>query len=121
MKVDELMRGDWVYLCGTPCRIKDIVDDGVINYEKDVNPIPLTTEILVKNGYSYNEIRDGWELIPNNGYGICCNDNSTFEFCVGVFDGYCGDIIYHHVTDIQYVHELQHIIKDCKLDIDIVL
>lgn len=145
MKAEDLMIGDLVYysyanqyaakvidVCGhgeepfIRCKRDERDELYKLNQFEDfhvgiLRPIPLTIEILKKNGYVYNEMRDVWELIPNNGYGVCCNDDGTFEFCLGVFDGYHGDIIYHYIADVEYVHKLQHMLKDCKIEKEIIV
>lgn len=118
MKAEDLMRGDWVYLFGAPCRIKDIVDDGVINYEKDVTPIPLTPEILEKNGFGfidtsnkeYSSVWTGWWILDCLELG-CCN-NSKFPVFFNIADTN---------VKVNYVHELQHALKFCKIEKEIVL
>lgn len=73
-------------------------------YEPDkISPIPLTAEILEKNGFAYNNLpfRQCWEqfglsLIYNgNCYCISCGANVSIT-CLGV-------------------HELQHVLRLCGL------
>ena len=52
MKVDELMVGNWVLFCGDKYQIHK--EDFSANY--DFEPIPLTKEILEKNGFVLNMI-----------------------------------------------------------------
>ena len=129
MKAEDLMIGDWVNLYGSPIKIN--IDDLCTidrdeTYDKGVHckPIPLTSEILEKNCYSYNETRDAWELIPNNGFGICKDeDDNCFYFCLGIFDAFnsYSDITYHYITKVEYVHELQHSLKLCGIKKEIIL
>lgn len=121
MKANELMVGDWVYLLGTPCRIKDIIDDGVINYEKDVTPIPLTEEILEKNGYTCKRSLDK-EIISYNWKSpdrrVTLNDqNGSPWFCIILSDGMMEEVM----IGITYVHELQHALRLCGIEKEIML
>lgn len=71
MKATDLMVGDWVMCNGLKLRVASITDKvnigfrdnvGEIYWAEDgldrIDPIPLTEEILVKNGfeYAYNEV-----------------------------------------------------------------
>ena len=132
MKLDELMRGDWVYLCGTSCRVKDIVDDGVINYEKDVTPIPLTPEIFKKNGFTYYDIGhnvSGWSIMDNDHlysdipFTLTDNDFNTEpgEYKWGPVEDDREESFVREMGRIHYVHELQQLFKICKIDKEIIL
>lgn len=113
MKATELMIGDWVfynpnvfiedeYEPTKEWRITQISNGEDINLavEECYKPIPLTPEILEKNGFRY--------------------DNSPF------IQGWCGYglLIYNgRVTvgqnvsmECQYVHQLQHILRLCGLN-----
>lgn len=114
MNAKDLMIGDWVNLCGTPCRVKDIVNDGVINYEKDVIPIPLTEEILKKNGF----------LINSNGI-FYLKENLKFGFKKDFDYGYWfinrADNYKEYICTCDFVHELQHILKLQQIEKEIIL
>ncbi|MBR4857241.1 MAG: hypothetical protein IKU94_11545 [Bacteroidaceae bacterium] len=120
MKANELMIGDWVKVvsCPLPLKVRS-VEDGKIGlchsvlwnnsigwtridvpsstYEVDVDPIPLTDEILQKN---FPEFEQGYTVgwFPNNvGYQI--------EWYGDLED---NEIIMKHVGS---VHQLQHILR----------
>ena len=74
-----------------------------------LHPIPLTAEILEKNGFKYNDcpIVLGWEQ-----YGLTLYRGG---------DGFlinCGQNV---ALIINYVHELQHALRLCRVDKEIVL
>ena len=145
MKPEELMIGDWVYdkhyngdiepikiynIYGTEVNCKternrfDVDEIVSGTYISDLQPIPLTLEILEKNGFvKYNEVSDtppydqdeegnmyysykgeqkfwGWWQ-PNNVYLIPVNAMVDLE--------------------IEYVHELQHALKLCGIDKPIIV
>lgn len=98
---------DWVMLNGMKACVRESYTDAddsfvyIVNDEeykaKDLKGIPLTPEILEKNGWK-----------KSNYYG---NDYTKGEFH---FDGanflYIGDYDYPLVdSPIEYVHELQHV------------
>ena len=65
MKIEELSIGDWVKWNGKPRKIEQIgyegemfVNVGVCFYcsIEECDPIPLTPEILEKNGFKQNKI-----------------------------------------------------------------
>jgi len=128
MKVNELMIDDWVLdTFGKPMKVRDIITfdnkysakryvngnslEGGGAYsqrEENINPIPLTPEILEKNGfvsicddyfaYYFNklEIRER-EITAEGLY--------EYELEIG------GVWVFIH-----YIHELQHILRLCKLN-----
>ena len=90
------------------------IDDGYI----EAKPIPLTDEILEKNGFhktdgwgSVFKIKDGLELVSSGMYSM-----HSYEFC-GADDsvGTCTGIY------IDYVHELQHVLKQCEIEKNIII
>ena len=118
------MIGDWVKFMDEPLRVQhvynngydDVVaetmeefldEDGVICEEiKDVplvncSPIPLTPEILEKNGWWYN-VEDIWL-------------HEEVDFCIEKFN---GRFQCYEINDIKLdsVHQLQHALRLCGLD-----
>lgn len=120
MKVEELMIGDYVKFLGRVRKIKSIIkkDTGVeISFEgenpvvvslDEIEPIPLTPEILEKNGFKKDKETDQWYFESNYrldmgilavdiddgcGVGICVMPNKAITY-------YC-----------KYVHELQHFLR----------
>ena len=120
MKANELMIGDWVKVvsCPLPLKVRS-VEDGKIGlchsvlwnnsigwtridvpsstYEEDVEPIPLTDEILQKN---FPEFEQGYTIgwFPNN-------VDYQIEWYGDLED---NEIIMKHVGS---VHQLQHILR----------
>lgn len=118
MKANELMIGDWVYstFCDKPCKVV-----GVEQYEseyanvkvtnvsgvKDINsltPIPLTPEILEKNGFLNDGVSFWYKdfrilLSTSKGVSLVCGRLKIFEF----------------------VHELQHALRLCGIEKEIIL
>ena len=62
MKSTDLMIGDWVYRPDCYSKVKEIRENGIIGLDhlrgiisfEELKPIPLTPEILEKNGFVYD-------------------------------------------------------------------
>ena len=129
----DLMIGDYVYGCIETdivgeatyrilCKVKEIAEDIVVQCieplpdELDwqdgddfswIEPIPLTPEILEKNGF-IKESRD------------CFGE--SLQYCVLV-DGLWIDISGENYFEgkLDYVHQLQHALKNCEIEKEIEL
>ena len=138
MEANELMIGDWVLDGDEVARVTSLTCDDIIETTlrlsniEIVTPIPLTAEILEKNGFerSYSNIltADGYKKLPQYKYknmvqvqDICRNliTISYSDLEGGVYDIQCG--IGSHIYDLKYVHQLQHALRLCGIDKDIVL
>lgn len=133
MKASEICIGDWFKAIdyNSPFRITAIYDDVVqtqADYQseidgnwyseveiKDLVPIELTSDILVKNGFEK-----------------CHNDEAPVEECYffRLFNKQCGwldidafgleeelgaEFTYHDIN-IHYVHQLQHLLRLCGIE-----
>lgn len=108
--INNLMIGDWFRGPDpTPIRITRIDSRGMLveNQDtdevglEDLQPIPLTEDILLKNGFEdfgrYFRLQDDILMIHRNG-------------------GKLWVIIGTWAIDIQYVHKLQHLLRFCGLN-----
>ena len=128
MEAKDLMIGDWVqHASGKYFRITriDMRSDGSIHfacghphlwdYNNKFSPIPLTAEILEKIGFSKYEM-------PSGDYEYKCHSNLVqISRCKSQ---YCWYISIEHVIlclKIKYVHELQHALRLCGIEKEIVL
>ena len=126
----SLMIGDWVYNSSKEkCKvyaISNIFDSNIHldNYDKpndgcfelafEVEPIPLTTEILQKNGFK--EIAKKcyrWEYAK----GIYIKADFTAEEPWIDISGSC----YFTSPACRYLHELQHAMKLCGITLEIII
>ena len=83
-------------------------------YVKDINPIPLTPEILEKNGFKFEQ-QGSLEvaiLKMKNRHPI------TLEY-IGWSDGRWS--IHEHRLVVKYVHELQHALRLCGVNKEILI
>lgn len=112
MKANELMIGDWVYQA--LYKDAEIPNKGhvwkavmvtYLPFDEDwaIEPIPLTEEILKKNGRLYN---GGWRR-----YLLHDNMNVSYDL-----DRHQFEYKYSRIENIRYVHQLQHILRLCGLN-----
>lgn len=120
MKAEDLMVGDWVLLFDDKIAKVDCIGntevylsdenglDWQVTYEH-IKPIPLTSEFLERNGFVYNELPfvQGWEqygltlTVGGSGFRVSCGQNVSMI--------------------IDSAHLLQHALRLCGIDKEIVL
>ena len=111
MKANELMIGDWCILGnGQYAQIDTVLFKILLEYEIDGNKndlrhIPLTPEILEKNGFvaefASEDYRYDDKMILTQSY-----DKKGYWWVVGNM----------YVCQLHYVHELQHALRLCGLN-----
>ncbi len=121
MKITDLMLGDLVYIHEPECkghRIDSIDEldgqvgaDGEVYDECDIRPIPLTEEILAKNGFQ--KLNDKTFLLKNQ---IEIEVGPKFSEVSARYEEYDRDYnsynnCYIEIAIIHYVHELQHLLR----------
>ena len=130
MKADELMIGDWVYglypngkRYATPCciaaidiyptnRSPRIVTVGGYGFQiEHLEAIPLTPEILKKNGFKDAQFYS--ELLWNDAFQIISDCSSLSIRCKN------SDLSLSIPCDM--VHELQHALRLCGIEKEIVI
>lgn len=111
MKANELMIGDWVNLRVEEDNFSDNIsvtstDLGNHYILKHIEPIPLTEEILEKNGFAirYNRYEDEHKTVIRK-----------------YREGWLIDRHYSFHCAVKYIHELQHALKLCGIEKDITL
>ena len=121
MKSTDLMIDDWVLYEGSPRKIVLLDDAGLallrpgedaeIIVKRDLRPVPLTPEILKNNGFEnfgdYYDIPD-----PSLVIKAVANTFVIGHSINGDFEGFIA---------IDYVHDLQHALKLCGIEKEIVL
>lgn len=125
MKVKELMIGDLVYDGNSIAQVTGITCDGIIETTHNqssnielIRPIPLTVEILEKNGLEKD----------NHGrlYGEYFDEDVNNDLEISV-DDKTGEIWWsynwaeYYIIRLRYVHELQHALRLCGIEKEIVL
>ena len=131
MNATDLTVSDLVLLFGdTPARVDAIGDIEVYVYEEKrgedwqvgyehIKPIPLTAEILEKNGYVKcigGRSKKSLQLIGDGLYVSWWNDRIVIRYkrVLGHPSAYLN-------CDCRYVHELQHALRLCGVKKEVVL
>lgn len=131
IKAEDLRIGDLVNFHNSPCIITGIDDIsctvGLLNTNNsedfrrvddiNIDPIPLTTEILEKNGF---EMREGTVVYAKNRLALKPLDEGkgyqVYQIGLGSLR-----LFYVEVRFVKYAHELQHILwalgKDANLKV----
>ena len=159
MKAEDLMIGDWVLVEGKPLQVTNVsflggdiirVMNPIMSYDiayasnivalskgaKDINkiePIPLTEEILHKNGFK-NDVLAQKSIIAEGASNfsviLISEDNritlNNIDEYLNSFNKWTVHIDTEDMrtmctAEITYVHELQHILKLCKIEKEIIL
>ena len=111
MKANELMIRDWVVVgSGEPFKI-GIIDPDFL-FWNEVQPIPLTQEILKKNGFKEDGKRH-WTL----------SDEYTGDDVIGLYEVANGFTMPTSglTIGLQSVHELQHLFRLCGITREIII
>lgn len=137
MEAKDLMIGDWVMDGDVAARVTSLTCDGIIETAHGISnievvePIPLTPEILEKNGFK--RVDEGGEICITGEYvwGNKGKRNFTavrITFYKGLNSGvnlltkietdcsHESGINMIHSCDIEYAHELQHALLLCGID-----
>lgn len=101
--ISKVMIGDWLLVDGKVTKVTKENIGYVLNTL--CQPLPLTPEILTKNGWEHDEQRDIWE-------------NDDIEFFLE--DGADGNKFWwksgnNLVAPINYVHQLQRAMDLCEI------
>jgi hypothetical protein len=147
MKVEDLMIGDWVEVTNSDhlkyVQVGAIFDDSILTQEaeyeseeiniNDLQPIQLTEEILHNNGFKNDVIAQKSIIVEgasNFSVILISEDN---RITINNIDEYLNSFNKWNIhidtedmrtlctVEITYVHELQHILKFCKIEKEIVL
>ncbi len=123
MKATELKLGDWASLGDdNPVKIAELElmlcsawdkDENFVDkiFYEDLKPIPLTTEILEKNGWE----KQGNDYIKENDGLVLRSVRESFLFFIIEGEGNK----YLLLNDIDYVHQLQHLLWALEIDNDL--
>ena len=126
MNAKDLMIGDWVKLSkGNWSENRQV---GLIDIEMIAEsvylaePIPLTQEILEKNGFSLDEYGEWYERevsVKERNYwvNVAFRNDSVSVYDLDILTGGRSSICIHK----NYVHELQHALRLCQIEKEIEL
>ena len=141
MEAKDLMIGDWVLHDGEPYQIRQLgiygVDRdgedypaicvgkpkgiGLIVERNEIEPIPLTPEILEKNGWVYNDEDKKFFSQTWVGGGLMLQGADDCGYCIVVASDYDDEDTNRTPFILLYVHELQHALRLRRIDKEITL
>lgn len=131
MRANELMLGDWVShfdegkncvvteLRGRKVSVSFTNSNGKNKYSEPLpemafEPIPLTAEILGKNGFVKDKTQDGEDF-----YAFWSEDS---EYCIYLYLYGVYFFLFDNINmQIKYVHQLQHALRLCSIEKEIEL
>ena len=103
VSIDDIMMGDLVLVDGKPTKIDR---KHYVQLFIKIEAIPLTSEILEKNGFKFN----GLAYIGET-FDLSEKFNEINNWNCGKFYHDCSGPGFTTFCTIKYVHELQHILK----------
>jgi len=130
MEANELMIGDWVYRPDCYDKVKEIRQNGIIGLDNlrgligfsEIKPIPLTPEILEKNGFE-----KALQISDTEPFDTDEEGNKHYSYNKTFWGWYQQDNIFCIPANgmgwlyIKYVHQLQHALRLCKIEKEIIL
>lgn len=135
MKVNEIMVGDLFSFNGNKYKIEDIYKRGAIHVEdypeggraefitdfilEELQPIPLTDEILEKNGWELCD--DNAKFFPGTWVGSILLRKEEGGFRILAVSDYDDEDTNDTPFIIRYVHELQHAMRMCGINKEIII
>lgn len=118
---EDLMIGDWIMIKDYPMvsEPKRMTENHFVRSLCEFEAIPLTNEFWLKNGFEFLPAKDTFYL--NTGQGLLAYING--HKAIKIYKERVDDIypIKCKQFPIEYVHELQHILKLGKINIEIKL
>lgn len=119
----DLMIGDWVYRPDCYDKVSEVRKDSILGSDPmrglipipDLQPIPLTAEILENNGWSKPASGRVWSRNNVPSFVLEAIDDGSFEVTTDTCSEWGG------LCMIHYVHEFQHALRLCGVDKEIVL
>lgn len=126
MKAKELMIGDWVRNdLGEYQTVVELRESGAMLAYNDIypydaiEPIPITPEILEKNLGVVERSSDGYNLVINRELILAFHLEATLDFWIAQPSDWPH--LTYSLPLPRYVHELQHALRLCRIDKEIVL
>jgi hypothetical protein len=120
MKVEDLMIGDWVNMHGDNWRATLATLQLAWDKPGTIKPIPITKDILKNNDILYR--KSSFYYIINDDKDLECThyiyQTVQEDWAIGVDTGAYDCSVF---ARIKYVHELQHALKLCGIDKEIVV
>ena len=117
MKVDEVMLGDIVSVSGRPIHVTLAV---LNNWSDSIEPILLTPEILEKNGFERDKNISLYNAYTGINSRVTLHDDFMSMNSRNMWHVHIDSEDYCTIAncELTYVHELQHLLRICKIDFE---
>lgn len=133
INIEDLMVGDWVMIKEYPmiAEPRQIKKEHFLRSLCEFEPIPITKNILEKNGFEFFPMEHGIYGLYTLKTEHCLLKYSNKHGDITIFKARQGGIddngncisgfyeISHGRFKIKYIHELQHILRLCKIEIEL--
>lgn len=115
LNCQDLMVGDWIEDGYKKAQVTSITCDGIVETTAAISnieviePIKLTEDILVKNGFDFTK----------RNYGVCCKEDKYGDVELSKDEnGFYWSINTdeYEILRIDYVHTLQHLLRLCGVE-----
>lgn len=106
METNEIMTGDWFYWDGLGKQVPTLITRIYPEMDlKNLKPIPLTAEILINNGWNENSC-----FFPEDtDFRLELHiDGNRVLWTINCWE--------YDILPLEYVHELQHALKLCRIE-----
>lgn len=115
MKIDEVMLGDIVSAGGRPIHVTLAV---LNNWSYNIEPIPLTTEILEKNGFEREKLITLYNHYTGIDNRVSLHDDFMSMNSRNMWSVHIDTDDYRTIAhcELTYLHELQALLRICKID-----
>jgi len=121
MELNELMIGDWVSYKGKPHKVNGIEDNHlylknpngsvIMALPDEITPIPVSKEILKKNGFDLTDMEEFARLDFADGKFVI---RAMYHKDSGKQTGWAY-FAFNVLSIIDYVHQLQHAFRICEI------
>lgn len=118
----DLMIDDWVMLSnGLIYQIDEL--NGYQDGSLGVTPIPITKEILEKNGFERENLITSYNHYTGIDNRVSLNDDFYYINSRDVWSVHVDSEDYCTIAncELTYLHELQHLLKLCKINFEFVI
>ena len=117
MTIDEVMLGDIVSLSGRPIHVTLAV---LNNWSDNIKPIPLTPEILEKNGFERDKNISLYNAYTGINSRVTLHDDFMSMNSRNMWDVHIDSEDFCTIAncELTYLHELQHLLKLCKINFE---
>ena len=120
MKVDEVMLGDIVSVSGRPIHVTLAV---LNNWSDNIEPILLTPEILEKNGFERDKNISLYNAYTGINSRVTLHDDFMYMNSRNMWHVHVDSEDYCTIAncELTYLHELQNLLRICKINFEFVV